>query len=126
METEDVNIGRCVLASIYDERCLDWPLAIEMAGRVGVSARRLSCILLRDTGRGYAAHIRTAKMCKAAVLLGTQPFLPIKQIAHILGYSQTGNFCRDFRVFHKITTREYRSQTPRVASAMSNSRSLIL
>jgi AraC-like DNA-binding protein len=66
-----------------------------VAAAVQVSGCHLSRLLRRETGLGFAAHLRNLRLAQATVLLAWTDD-SIKQIAGAVGYKRPGDFSRDF------------------------------
>ncbi len=67
----------------------------EISGAVQMSPWHLSRLLRRDTGVGFATHLRRARVCRGALLLESAT-KSIKEIAAAVGYKWARDFSRDF------------------------------
>lgn len=67
----------------------------EIASAVQVSPWHLSRLLRRDTGIGFATHLRNARLCRGALLLESAT-MSVKEIAAAVGYKWARDFSRDF------------------------------
>jgi len=74
---------------------------------LGLSEAHLLRLFHRQVGKTFRAHLRDARMVRAAELVKMNA-LSIKQIALDCGYSDVSNFYHDFKKIHGITPREVR------------------
>jgi AraC-like DNA-binding protein len=79
-----------------------------LSTRVGVSKEHLGRAFQADMGLPFRVYMRMIRISEARQLLGNVA-LSIKQIAHILGYSETANFVRDFRSCTHMSPLQYRN-----------------
>ncbi|MCM1135574.1 MAG: helix-turn-helix transcriptional regulator [Clostridium sp.] len=66
----------------------------------------ISALLRRETGKSFSEILLEQRMERAASLL-KRTDLPIEEIAQMLGYSNSSNFYKAFRVYYGKSPREY-------------------
>ena len=93
---------------IVDERKASIQLSLEDTSKIlGLSEAHLLRLFHREVGKTFRRYLRDVRMIRAAELV-KQNARSIKQIAIDCGYSDLGNFYRDFRSVHSVTPREVR------------------
>jgi AraC family transcriptional regulator, regulatory protein of adaptative response / methylphosphotriester-DNA alkyltransferase methyltransferase len=81
-----------ILASEFER-----PLRIEeVARRVSVSPRQLQRAFSDVGGLGFRSYLRQVRMTNAVSLL-TNTDLPVKEVAHHVGYRDPGQFSKAFK-----------------------------
>jgi AraC-like DNA-binding protein len=83
--------------------------ALASINALGMSATRLHRLFKRDVGSSLAQYLRVSRMKRATELLADYS-MPIKAIAHTLGYADVSNFYRDFKKVHRITPLQWREK----------------
>jgi YesN/AraC family two-component response regulator len=74
---------------------------------LGVSESHLGRLFCQRTGTTFRDYLRAVRMLKAITLLKSSS-QPVKLVASALGYSNEGNFCRDFRKVFGMSALRYR------------------
>ena len=83
------------------------PSVSELAAACGFSERYFAKLFRKKTGHSVAQYIKSVQIAKAkAYLLETD--LPLKEIAHRLGFSTASNFSFSFRAATGITPGQFR------------------
>ena len=83
--------------ALIQERYANRGLSLEMLStQLELSARHLSRLFKRETGKTFQQHLREVRMREAADLLGSTGFA-VKEIANMVGYDHGGRFCQHFR-----------------------------
>lgn len=94
------------------EECLagasgDLPSVADLAAACGLSERYFAKLFREQTGCSVAQYIKSAQLVKAkAFLLETD--LPLKEIAHRLGFSTPANFSSSFRAATGVAPGRFR------------------
>jgi AraC-like DNA-binding protein len=93
-----------ILASEYSR-----PYKVEdVARRVATSPRQLQRVFAEVHGLGFRAYLRRVRMCRAAELLATTD-LPVKEVAHQVGYRDASQFSKAFKRTRGVTPTEARA-----------------
>jgi transcriptional regulator GlxA family with amidase domain len=79
----------------------------ELASLVGLTVSRLSRLFRKETGHALAAHLRSARLDRAAQLLLLST-LSIKEIAYAAGFRSQSHFVQAFKRAFGTTPRQYR------------------
>jgi len=79
------------------------------AERVGVTPERLQKLFKSETGLTLHKFVERLRARRAAQLIRDSS-LRIKEITALMNYSETSNFCRDFRKVYGNTPKAYRMQ----------------
>lgn len=78
-----------------------------LSAQMGISEQHLGRVLRTTTGMTFRAYLRGVRAGEAKRLL-REPALSVKDVAHLLGYSDGSNFVRDFRAATGTTPVTYR------------------
>ena len=111
-ETSDLA-ARLAVRFIHDNLNRPLPLA-EIAAQVHLSARHLSRLLTRFTGKSPAHYITHARLDRARGLLLRSP-TPIKEIGAAVGYPDVHHFTRAFATHFGTPPGEMRRHPERAA-----------
>lgn len=102
----------------YIERHLSDKMVVnKLAAMVGMSRRSLIHKFKRQTGRTMIEYQQQVRINLAASLLKTNPELPMKAIAHHLGFYDQYYFSKTFRRFMGRSPRAYRAAQARSTAA---------
>lgn len=104
---------------LFEETLAERLTLIDMAARLGVSARSLQDGLRRYLESSFSDLYRLTAMRRAAELLHL-PMLSVAEVAHQVGYRSTASFCREFRARHGRTPTEYRRTSAHAASPVQD------
>jgi len=85
------------------------PTVPELAGIVGIGERHLMRAFKQSTGRTIGAHVEEIQVRKAKALL-LETSLPLKVIAHRLGFAFSSSFSAAFRRATLNTPKAFRQQ----------------
>jgi len=77
------------------------------ASEMGLSRWHMEHLIKAETGLTFTAHVRLARMQRAAERLRS-PVPRIKEVAADLGYARQSDFSRDFRRIHGVGPRSWR------------------
>jgi len=119
-----VHVGACMAAmdlrivSILEtvRRELDKPQSAKhYAAQLRLSLSRFEHLFKRETGLGFRALVRAARMAKAASIL-QDPTARVKEVAAAVGYSDASNFAHDFRKQYGRSPSQSRRRAPEVLS----------
>lgn len=77
---------------------------------VGVNPSYLSRLFKEDTGENFSSILTKIKMEKAKELLLSKYSYSNKDIAELLGYGESQNFCRTFRKYFSMTPQKYKKE----------------
>ena len=90
------------------ETHLDGELSVErLAEQVGLSASRLFQLFENHLGLSPMQYVQIQRMARARQYL-MDPYLTVKQIAPLCGYSDVNLFIRTFRRHHQLPPRRWR------------------
>jgi len=81
---------------------------VKQEAQIPLSVDRLARRFKQCVGMRFREFLRSVRLTVAAELLVCDPSLGLKEVADRLGYSECGNFLKDFRRFHGVTPNEYR------------------
>ena len=99
-------------ATAVVETYLAQPLTLEeVAERVSASPRQLRRAFSEIGGTTFGAHLREARMARAAQLLASTE-RPVKEIADTVGYTAPSQFTKAFRRSFGTTPTRYRASGP--------------
>ena len=87
---------------ILEEKLFDVPPMATLARQVGLKPAVLSFEFRKAYDCRIAEYLIQRRMAKAYHLL-TRSSMPLKQIAHTVGYDHTSNFCLTFKRYFRIT-----------------------
>jgi AraC family transcriptional regulator len=85
------------------------PTISDLAAACGTSGRSLSAIFRKATGETIGRYVARHRIAEAKVLLRTTG-LPLKRIAHQVGFSDAANFSNGFSRAVGVTPLEYRNR----------------
>ena len=78
------------------DRELDHPLLVNMiSSRLGLSGSRFEHLFKLETGKGFKARVKEARLEKAKELL-LDPTRRVKEVASAVGFNFPPNFTREF------------------------------
>ncbi len=80
----------------------------KIADELGINISYLSRLFKEKTGMNFQEHLLEVKMAKAKELLSGHENYTNNDIARVLGYQDTQNFCRIFRKLVGISPQAYR------------------
>jgi AraC-like DNA-binding protein len=102
------QLRACKAVQLIAARCQDCRLSSGVvAKRIGISSGHLGRLLRRHTGRGFAAHLRAARVGAATTKLRNSTS-SIKEIAVSVGYTRTSDFDRHFRKERGVSPEQFR------------------
>jgi len=88
----------------------------DIARRVASSRRQLQRAYAEIGGTTFRAHLTRVRMDRAAEMLAAGS-LPVREVAHRVGYRQPAQFAKAFRRRHGTAPSEYRSDARRHPTA---------
>jgi AraC-like DNA-binding protein len=106
-ERNAVNSKIRQVRRLIDVNIHDVPSVSELAREVSLAPTTLSAAFREQNGVSVAEYVGQQRMRKARHLLSSTA-LPLKQIAHQLGYNHASNFCLAFKRHFGITPRQAR------------------
>ncbi len=83
------------------------PPVAEMAGRLGLHAKRLLALFREHFGNTVSGFVSEERMLAGARLL-SQTAMSVQDIAFAVGFANPGNFATAFRTRHGVSPRAYR------------------
>jgi AraC family transcriptional regulator of adaptative response / methylphosphotriester-DNA alkyltransferase methyltransferase len=112
MSTRDTTLER--REQLYQDAvrviCADYanPLTVDdVAHEIATSRRQLQRVFAEVGGTTFGQLLARARMAAAARLLH-DPSLPVREVAHRVGYRQPAQFAKSFRLRYGATPRDYR------------------
>lgn len=102
---------------LLDDRYGESTLTLDDVAREVASSRRQVQRLFEEDGDTFRAYLTRLRMERAAELL-TQTRMPVRDIAHRVGYRQSAQFAKAFRRFSDVTPIQYRTGRGGVAAAV--------
>ncbi len=104
----DVLPTRLVDLQHWLDRHLEHDLCVEqLAEQVGISAGRLFQLFQNHLGLSPMQYVQIQRMSRARQYL-MDPYLSVKQIASLCGYTDVNLFIRTFRRHHQLPPRRWR------------------
>ena len=95
------------------ERELGKPQSVKrLAAQLRLSSSRFEHLFKSQTGQGFKAFLREARLTRAAELL-QDPTLQIKEAAAAVGYANVSNFNHDFTKYCGESPSRSRGRSPR-------------
>jgi len=93
-------------------RELEKPHSVKhLAAQLRLSPSRFEHLFKSQTGQGFKAFLREARLTRAAELL-QDPTLQIKEVAAVIGYANVSNFTHDFTKYCGESPSRSRSSSP--------------
>jgi AraC-like DNA-binding protein len=112
-------LARVVVARHYRRR-LTLPV---VAGALASSPRQLQRAYAQFGEITFHEDLFARRMAAAAQLLSDQPALPVRDIAHLVGYRQAPHFAKAFRRCYGLSPAHFRAQARRHKNAQPVARS---
>jgi transcriptional regulator GlxA family with amidase domain len=81
----------------------------ELARHLHLSGSRFRHLFLQQTGIPPSRFLKQVRLRKAKVLLETS-FFAVKEVMHMVGYTDASHFTKDYRAAYHLPPRRYRHQ----------------
>jgi two-component system, response regulator YesN len=95
---------------LYMEKCLGEPITLkEVADKIPVHPNYLSEVIRRKMGKSYVELLTDLRIKKAVDYL-TYTSVSVKEIAHLVGYTDSKYFTKIFKRYYDMTPSQYRDK----------------
>lgn len=107
-ELKDIDNVLVRKAMTIMDHQMDSCTLLSIASQLGLNPSYLSRLFREESGEKFQDYLQRIKMERAATLLGRSHQYRTKEIAAMLGYQDTQNFCRRFKLFYGMSPGSYR------------------